>query len=140
MKLMDSNPVVFVTICLWTIFLLLMSLYSVIRAFALRRKSSIKLGACVRLLLAFVLNQGIAVIALRRTGTELAGLDLFAEKWMNMIPAEAVVVILTVLTALEASSINSTDDYLKRRITVVSIKEATERCPAASWNMWTAAG
>ncbi|MBR0451544.1 MAG: hypothetical protein IJI78_06085 [Oscillospiraceae bacterium] len=130
MTLLETNALAFVTIGIWITFLLLAGIYSTIRAFSLRRGWADKVGACLRLLAAFILNQGLAVVAMRRAGAELVGLDLFAEKWMTAVPAEVVVGVLTILTALEASIINMTDDYLKRRVSVNSIKEATDKMPS----------
>ena len=130
MILLRSDAWTFATIGIWTVILLLLSIYSTIRAFSLNRGWADKLGACVRLLLVFVLNQGLAVLALRRSGAELSGLDLVAEKWMDIIPDEALIAVLIALTVLEALAINDTDDYLKRRVSVNSIKEATDKMPS----------
>ena len=130
MILLRSDALTFATIGVWTVILLLLSIYSTIRAFSLNRGWMDKLSDCIRLLLVFVLNQGLAVLALRRSDADLSGLDLIAEKWMNIIPDEALVAVLIALTVLEALAINDTDDYLKRRVSVNSIKEATDKMPS----------
>lgn len=126
----NMNAIAFGTLGIWAILLLLLSMYSTIRAFSLRRNALDMVGACLRLLVVFLVNQGLAVAAVRKAGGELAGLDLIAERLVNLVPAVGVVAVLTGFTVLEISIIYSTDSYLRRRVTVNSIKEATDKMPS----------
>ena len=126
----NMNALAFGTLGIWAILLLLLSMYSTIRAFSLRRNALDMVGACLRLLVEFLVTQGLAVVAVKKAGGELAGLDLIAERLMKLVPAVGLVAVLTGFTVLEISIIYSTDSYLRRRVTVNSIKEATDKMPS----------
>ena len=93
MMLLNENALAFGTLGIWAIILLLLSMYSTIRAFSLRRSMLDMACACVRVIAAFLINQGLAVVAMRRAGADLAEWDLIAEKWINLISVQGIVAV-----------------------------------------------
>lgn len=128
--LINTNALVFGTLGIWAVVLLLLSIYSTIRAFSLKRNVMDMAGACACFIVAFLMNQGLSVVAMRKTGAELTGWDLTVAEWTDLIPTDWFVALLIGFTIIEVAIINSTDSYLKRRITVNSIKEATDKMPS----------
>ena len=130
MSLYDLSGLAFGAVGIWALVLLIFAIYSVIRAFSLRRSVTDEAVTGLCLVLAYLLNQVLAVAAIKRTGIPLEGTDLIAEGWLDAASAVAAVVVLSGLTFLEAVVIQRTDSYLKRWITVDSIKEATDKMPS----------
>ena len=130
MNLFETNDLIFISSGIWAVIILVFCMYTTIRIFSLKRGLLDEVISCIGLALSFLLNQGMATVAIKRAGIELTGTDLIAERWIKVVPDWVVLIILTGLTLYEMTVLQRTDKYLKRRITVNSIKEATDKIPS----------
>lgn len=130
MTLFNVDGMVFGLLGMWAVGLLILSMFSAIRAFSLKRSTEDEVAAGLCLMLAYLLNQCLVAAAIKRNGAEFYGGDLLAEKLISAVPVLAVPVFMAGLTLLEISIVSRTDRYLKKWITVNSIKEATDKMPS----------
>ncbi|MBQ8996060.1 MAG: hypothetical protein IJ091_09605, partial [Oscillospiraceae bacterium] len=134
MTLLDANATSIGFLGCWSMIIVVLSAYSLLRSITLRKGILSSVLSGIRFAAVFFVSQLTSIAGLQTIGKILAGMDEAALLLLKRIPAWWIVLCLTVLTVLEILEIYLTGANLKKEISAGSIKEATDKMPRGILN------